>query len=227
MNTVYSTLIEEDPTLITSLRREVISVASRRIILRQGEVPSKLFTLYSGWAFRFNLLPDGRRQILSFLLPGDLVTTQAVYISPLRFSVQTVTEVTLCAFDAKELVATMQQNAALTDCIAARYAREVAEADDRVVGLGRRTAMERVSSLILKLVNKQRLRSLMRGDSGEFPLRQEHIADALGLTTVHVSRTISSLRDEGIIAMERNKITIKDRQRLIEFAGNNEAVALI
>lgn len=201
-------------------------IPARRIIVRKSDVPMQMFTLYDGWAFRFVLLPDGRRQILSFLLPGDLIGIQAIYGDPLRFSVQALTDVTLCAFNAKEIAEAMQKSPAQMKHLVARSIREAADADNRVIGLGRRTATERVAGLILKLTNALKRRKSVPGENFAFPLRQEHIADALGLTAVHVSRTISILRDEGAISLERNILTIRDRQRLTELADHNEALAL-
>jgi len=208
------------------LRHDSIMIPARRIIVRKSDVPMQMFTLYDGWAFRFVLLPDGRRQILSFLLPGDLIGIQAIYGDPLRFSVQALTDVTLCAFNAKEIAEAMQKSPAQMKHLVARSIREAADADNRVIGLGRRTATERVAGLILKLTNALKRRKSVPGENFAFPLRQEHIADALGLTAVHVSRTISILRDEGAISLERNILTIRDRQRLTELADHNEALAL-
>ena len=208
------------------MRHDSIMIPARRIIVRKSDVPMQMFTLYDGWAFRFVLLPDGRRQILSFLLPGDLIGIQAIYGDPLRFSVQALTDVTLCAFNAKEIAEAMQKSPAQMKHLVARSIREAADADNRVIGLGRRTATERVAGLILKLTNALKRRKSVPGENFAFPLRQEHIADALGLTAVHVSRTISILRDEGAISLERNILTIRDRQRLTELADHNEALAL-
>lgn len=226
MHTVYSPSLESDPQAFKSLRREIVTVRSKRIILRQGEVPTKIFTLYDGWAFRFALLQGGQRQILAFLFPGNLISLQAMYVGPMRFSVQALTNVTLCAFDAKELTDFMHKDLALMEHVITRSMQEAVEADDRIIGLGRRSATERVATLILKLTNKLKMRKLIQGETFEFPLRQEHIADALGLTPVHVSRTLSILRDEGVISFERNIITINDRQALIELAGHNQVSTL-
>ena len=216
--TSYFTMVENDPKMAIFLRREVVFVPARRVILRQGEVPAKFFTLYDGWAFRFVLLPDGRRQILSFLVPGDLIANQAINISPLSFSVKMITDATLCAFDAMGLMDALHSNTAARERVTARYAREAEEADERIVGLGRRTTVERVARLIIKLTNKMRRSKFVLGESFEFPLRQKHIADALGMTAMSVSRTISILRNEGVISFDHKTITINDRQKLIEIA---------
>jgi CRP-like cAMP-binding protein len=219
-------LVDASPAKFTALRREVVTVPARRIVVRAGETPTKLYSLYNGWCFRFVLLPDGRRQILSILLPGDLLATQAMYVNPLRYSVQSLTEVTLCVFDREDLLTALRNDPQMPDRMSARFAREAAEADERVLGLGQLTAIERVARLILRLTNKLKLRGLLRDENVEFPLRQEHIADALGLTAVHVSRTLSMLKEDGAIVMGRNALTITDRDRLVELAGNYQAAAL-
>jgi CRP-like cAMP-binding protein len=141
--------------------------------------------------------------------------------------VQALTNITLCGFDAGELTEEIYKSRGTVESLAERLVREGAEADQRAVGLARRNAGERVAGLILRITNRLKKRDLAHGESFEFPLRQEHIADALGLTPVHVSRTFSIMRGAGIISLDRNMITIKDRPALVEFAGKNDAPALV
>lgn len=222
IHTVYSPSLERDPDVIRALRREAVTVPAKRVIHRQGEAPTKAFTLYDGWAFRFALLPDGQRQILAFLFPGHLISMQAMYLGVLPFSVQALTAVSLCAFDLKELKDFMENDPALMQHLAFKSAQCAVEADNRIISLGRRSAMERIATLILKFTTKLKMRECCQGETFPFPVRQEHIADALGMTPVHVSRTLSTLRDNRVISLGRNTITIIDRQALIELSGNKQ-----
>lgn len=224
-HTLYAPIAESRAAEIAALRRESLMIPARRIILRQGEVPSTVFVLYDGWAFRFTLLSDGRRQILSFLLPGELISLPALRLAPLRFSVQALTAVSLCAFNTKDLAGFVQDNPVLTMSLVNECAREAESADRRVTDLGRRSATERVARLILEIESRLRALDRVEGDSFEFPLRQEHIADALGLTAVHVSRTLSGLRDEGLLSLGQGVLMMHNRQRLLEMFGNDDTSA--
>jgi CRP-like cAMP-binding protein len=174
--------------------------------------------LHAGWAFRFALLPDGRRQILGFLLPGDMISLRSLLSVRMSFSVQTLTDVTLCSFTADEFVHALK-NAELCGQLVSKLMHHLTVADGRISDLGRRTALERIARLILDLEGRLRGRGLIQGDAFDFPLRQTHIGDALGLTTVHVSRTFATLRDLDIVTLQRKTISIINRKKLCAILG--------
>ncbi len=189
------------------------------MLFRESEIPSEVYTLFDGWVFRFKLLPDGRRQILSFLLPGDFLVPQALRRQPLRFSVQALTDVTLCVFDAGEVTRVVLERPLLLRQLEGLCVRDSLSADDRLTDIGRRSAQERIARLILEFEFRLGIRNLVNGNSFPFPLRQEHIGDALGLTKVHVSRTLGSLRRQGLIALTGNYLVVRDRVALMAIAG--------
>lgn len=222
--TAYLPLMDRRPELFRALEREVTTIPARRVIVRRGDVPTKVFTLFAGWAYRYTLLSDGRRQILSFILPGELISLRALRATPMTFSVQALTEVVLCAFDAAKMRATLNDPAE-AEYLVDKYMEICAEADLRLTDLGRRSATQRVARLMLGLERRLVARGLTVGDAFEFPLRQEHIADALGLTAVHVSRTLSAMRESGAIVLEGGRLTIADRRGLMEILGDGEPLA--
>lgn len=193
-----------------------MSMPPRHVLQQEGEMPQHAFVLISGWAFRFKLLLDGRRQILSLYLPGDFINYQALRSTELSFSVQSLTEVSLCAFDAQPLAARFHENKVLWERLEAALHAETNRLASRITDLGRRTALERVARLLLEIADR-----LGRHENQliEFPLRQHHIADMLGLTAVHVSRTIKGLRDRGIIKIGGGALTIQDYEALKEIGG--------
>lgn len=204
---------------VRRLRANVLAVGPRRIVLREGEVPSTVYTLYEGWAVRFKILPDGRRQILGFLLPGDMIVFQALRREPLRFAVQTLTDAQLCAFPAEGMRDLILSDSEREQRLRDRCFRESVMLDSRLTDLGRRSATERLARLILELRARLERRGLADGNRMPFPLRQRDIADTLGLTPVHVSRVMTALRSQGVIDAARNTVTIANRGRLEEIAG--------
>lgn len=201
-------------------------VTPRTMLHRAGEVPGEVYSVRSGWAFRFILLPDGRRQILSFYLPGDLISFENLFGRPLWFAVQAMSQMTLCIFDRNALAERIWQDRALLQRSEDYCIRHVASADRRLVDIGKRKAIERVAMLILDLAKRFAKRGGI-DSNGSFPflMRQEHIADALGLTRVHVSRTFSMLRRNDAISIEGDRLTICDRALLIKFSGIPEDVS--
>ena len=217
--TLYSANGNGTPAEIGELRKGVRVLPARRTIYREGETSNEIFTLFDGWAFRFKVLPDGRRSILSFLLPGDLISVPLLHFDRLHFSVQSLTAVSLCVFERAALVEYVRNRPALARRFESFCGRETALAEERLADVGRRSARERVARLILRKFQQLQARNAVRGSSFEFPLRQQHVADALGLTAVHVSRVLNALRTEGLVAIERGRLTIIDRGALIRTAA--------
>lgn len=218
-HSIYAPMSSEEATALNSLRRRSLTLEARRMIHREGETPVEVFTLLEGWAFRFKLMADGRRQILSFLLPGDFLSLHALQSRPLHFSVQALTTVRLCVFETRTLSEFLRGRPHLAWNVGTILARKSARLDYRITDLGRRDALERIARFLLEIGDRLKRRGLATDETFAFPLRQEHIADALGLTTVHVSRTIAMLRGEGLVTLGHGLLTIHDRNRLTEIAG--------
>ncbi len=216
---LYGAADSNDIDTLMRLRRGMRQIAERRILLREGETPMELATLVSGWAFRFKLLPDGRRQILSFLLPGDMIVFHALHENALNFSVQTLTPVQVCVFDANELRSFLMERPLIRRDLEAHCAAELIAADEMVTDLGQRQAPERMARFVVNLETRLMQRNLAELGVLPFPLRQEHLADTLGLTAVHVSRTLTQLRTDGIMSVARDQLVIDDRNRLLNLAG--------
>jgi len=208
---------------VMRLRKEYRLLRARGNIYRAGDVTEEIFTLYDGWAVRYTLLPDGQRQILSFLLPGDPISLPMLLFDRLPFSVQALTDVSLCVFDKVAMAAYLHARPACVRRLEAFLAREAAAAEGRVTDLGRRSAEERVARLVLQLFARLRRRNAVRDRSFAFPLRHRHIADALGLTAVHVGRVLNRLRGEGLLLLERGSLTILDQRTLLKTAGTRES----
>ncbi|MEE8171863.1 MAG: Crp/Fnr family transcriptional regulator [Alphaproteobacteria bacterium] len=192
-------------------------------ILRQGNVASSFYVLIDGWGLRYKQLDDGRRQILSFLLPGDPVTLSALLSQPLTHSVQLLPGSEVSEFDVGAINKKFQANENLQACINATHQHEFAMADELVTNLGRRSAKERIAHLMLEFDARLNMRGAVHDGYILMPLRQRHLADALGLTTIHVNRTLRALRDEKLIDVRGGILRILDRKRLVALASFDDA----
>lgn len=181
-----------------------------------GMVP---LLIANGWAVSYTMVPEGGRQILGFHLPGDLLGWPAAPPPSAGTFVTTLTECMISDLDAAVLEAITQSTEPLA--AAFRWSSAMSEAIVRqhLVSLGRRTALARVAHLLLEIGD--RLRLVGRADEAGFrcPLTQIDIADALGLTSVHVSRTLKQLREMGCLGWRDGFVSFNDRDRLIEIAG--------
>lgn len=191
------------------------AVKARRLILHNGDTQNSVPVICSGWAASMKLLPDGRRQILSFLLPGDIASAGLLFTPKPGLVVEAITDVHYRAFKYQEMKAMLLSKPGvldklLNDCIAAQ-----SRADRLIVDLGRRSGEERIARLILNLAQRLKVRGMMRGpDQMDFPLRQHHIADATGLTQVHVSKVISDFRRSRLVEFHQRSVTIIDLEGL-------------
>jgi CRP/FNR family transcriptional regulator len=183
---------------------------ARQTIYRAGETLNGVPMVSEGWAATVSRLSDGRRQILSFLLPGTLVSTTAVFVDRLNFYVEAITAVRYCSYDRTYLNQSLAADPNLIRAMAKTCLFEKEQAEQLVTNLGRRRAEERIAHLFLNLRARLKWRGLVRDDSFELPLRQQHIADATGLTPVHVNRVLGSLRKARLITICDGILKITD-----------------
>jgi CRP/FNR family transcriptional regulator len=182
----------------------------------EGDELSWLYTILDGWLFSYTLFEDGRRQILQVMLPGDIVGS---WLSPgiAHCAVQALTTTRLCILPCRsrvDLVARFPE-------MAVRYGELLQEqavrADQRIASLGRHSARQRIAYFLIDLYCRVRERSESAlGSSIPMPLTQEHIADLLGLTSVHVCRILGNLRAEGIIRLHGRNLHVLDPDRLVD-----------
>jgi CRP/FNR family transcriptional regulator len=186
------------------------SVPARRIICYERDLNDVVPIIGEGWAASVVMLANGSRQILSFLLPGDITSTALLFGPRSHCLVEAITEVSYCTFKRTALTALLFGDPDLFDVLSRTWIEEKSRADQLTVDLGRRTADERIARLILNLMDRLTRRGMAKGQTMEFPLRQHHIADATGLTPVHVSKVLSEFRRRGLIEISDRSLTMID-----------------
>lgn len=204
----FTPVSEEELAFIERFRRRESTLDAGAAILREGESSEFLFTLRAGWAFRYRSLSDGRRQILSFLLPGDFLGLQAELSGQLPHGVEALTPVRLCVFPRNELWDLYRGFPGLAYDLTWLSAHEELIVDENLLTVGRRSAVERIAMLLVHLY--KRARSVGEGDESgvNFPLNQQHIADALGLSLVHTNKSLRRLHAYGLHELSANRLRI-------------------
>lgn len=179
-----------------------------------GDTNGRRIIVVSGWVSEFRVLPDGRRQIFSFLLPGDTISLGRTGRSGHR-GLMAVTNVEIA--DAAALAATPDASGAtaLVEALQDHEERLL----DHMVRIGRLTAKERVLNLLLELHDRLNAIGLVKEGAFRLPLTQEMFADALGLSVVHINRTLQQLRREGLIVVRRGSVTLSQRHKLAALAS--------
>jgi CRP-like cAMP-binding protein len=194
-------------------------VRARRNLCRAADRTEGFVILDEGWACSYLSLPDGRRQILSFSMPGDFVVCSAPMQTHALFSIMALTNARYRRFSWRPALAGAERSPAIIRGIACALSREMTNGCELAADLGRRTAEERIARLLWNLHNRlQRHRSNDVAVSF-IPLRQQHIADATGLTPVHVNRILGRFREAGILTLQHGRLTVMDRAGLIRLAS--------
>jgi len=168
----------------------------------------RLYTLLSGWAFRYRTLSDGRRQIFNFLLPGDFIGLQDQLEQASAHGVEALTHVQLCVFPLKRLWDLYSQHPALGFDITWLCAHEELIVDENLLTVGRRSAYERIAMLLIHLYKRAQSSGLGDDKGVPFPLTQQHIADALGLSLVHVNKTMKRLQAAELYSLQGGRLVL-------------------
>ncbi len=185
-------------------------VPARRVIFRARDVQEVVPFICQGWAASAVALADGSRQILSFILPGEIVSSSLLMGPEAPYLVEAITEVRYRCFRREDLKARVLASPDLLEKLLNVWHERKQRADALAVDLGRRTAEERIARLVLGLKERLAARGMVTDMTMEFPLRQHHIADATGLTAVHVSKVTSEFRRRGLIEIQDRSLTILD-----------------
>jgi CRP-like cAMP-binding protein len=205
-----------DRAILTRAAAERMRNFGARVdIAREGDRPKDVHLILSGWACRYKQLEDGRRQIVSFFLPGDICDLNVFVLREMDHSIGTITPVAISDLSRD-----------FFDEISAGYPRiatafwweslvNSAIQREWTMSLGQRTASERMAHLMCELFFRLRLAGLTRGDSCDLPLTQADLADATGLSKVHVNRTLQELRAAELIGLRDKSLRIPNLERLM------------
>jgi len=187
-------------------------------LISEAERADNLLIVASGWAYRYTCAPDGGRQLTALLVPGDIANLDMLLFERVAYSVRTLTDITVVALPRKQALALVEEHPGIARTFAGLAMIENAIASKWMLSLGRRSAHARIAHLLCEL-------TIRLGIDGEtdvafpFPLRQEQIGDLLGLTNIHVNRTIQQMRGQGLIQLCDRMLTIPDVASLRGAAG--------
>ena len=216
---LFTAASADELDLIESLKVGQVGVAAGRDIIHEGQVEGPLYTLLQGWAFRYKTLSDGRRQILSFLLPGDFIGVQQNMGDGAAHGVRALTDTAVCQFHRDALWQLHRRAPTLGFSVTWLTAHEESLVDDTLLSVGRRNAEERIAALLIRLFKRCAALLPDAGTAGvPFPLTQQHIADGLGLSLVHTNKTLRKLERRGLHRLENGRLHLVDAKALTRIA---------
>jgi CRP/FNR family transcriptional regulator, anaerobic regulatory protein len=215
---VFQSLGNSERQLVESLTGRSLSLPPNRLLVDKGEVGVVLYRIASGWAYRYRSSGNGCRQILDFLMPGEIVGLQAALLGVLDHSVRSLTPLHVSTIDARLVGEAFRGEPNLAMRLSRHAAAEAARVDETLTVIGCSDAVGRIAFLMMSLYRRQAVRAEIDPLACPFPLRRQHLADALGLTGAHINRTLNRLREENIALLDSHILSIRDLPRLTELA---------
>lgn len=219
----YVSLTDEDVRLLTdacSVQREVPALYD---LIREGDKPVSVFVMLEGWACRYKLLPEGGRQIVAFMMPGDFCDMHVAVLDEMDHSISTLTPARVAMINRASIEKLIETRPAITRAFWRTQLVDEGVLRAWIVCMGRRSSIQRVAHLLCELYIRAQNIGLC-GETGHcaLPISQIVLADALGLTPVHVNRVLRELRLRGAMAKNARKLVIVDIVLLTLIAGFDE-----
>lgn len=214
----YARLRGRAPTTIGVLMKKPSRYEPGMHLLSQGESGGKAFLIKSGWTYTSSSKSSGARQVHDVQIPGDIAGLHGLVMPFTLYDVTAMTRVEVCELSVDHLVDAMAEDPELSPFLLWLLACEHAVAGERLIDLGRRTAIERIAHFILELATRLKLAGTETSASFVCPMTHYLIGDALGLTSVHVNRMLRDLKAAGLVQHHCGSMHVMDRAGLVSLA---------
>jgi CRP-like cAMP-binding protein len=214
----FISLSEAELCVLEGLHKRRRTFVAGRDLVHQGQADQAAYILVSGWACSYKLLHDGQRQIVDFQIPGDFLGLRSVVLHVADHSIEPVTDIEVTEVHAPDLFEAFGETPRLATAVLWSASRDEAMVVEHLVGIGRRGAAERMAHFLLELGARLTLVGLGSKAGFACPLTQYLIADAIGLSAVHVNRVLRQLREQGMVTFRDGYVTFNDYDRLVEIA---------
>jgi CRP-like cAMP-binding protein len=210
----HSKLSNEDRQAILGLPITLKTLEPQSYIVREGDPPLQCGVLVSGFAFRHKLTGEGARQIVALHIPGEAVDFQNLFLDVADHNVQTLTRAELAFIPRESLQQLVKARPGVSHAVLVTILVEAAIFREWVLNVGRREAKARVAHVLCEFAIRLEAQGLSDDYGYQLPMTQDQLADVLGLTPVHVNRTLKSLEAEGLIIRQKRNVSFPDWHRL-------------
>lgn len=215
---IYGVLSDEDVVALVTATSKSRRVAARTDIIREGDRPGPVIVILEGWACRYKILPDGGRQIIAFMVPGDSCDMHVAVLAEMDHSIQTITEAKIAMISRAEIEQLVGDRPEVARAFWSTQLVDEAVLRAWIISMGRRSSEARVAHLLCELYLRVRHVGLVPNTEFELPISQIMLSDAVGLTPVHVNRVVRKLLDADAIEIRRSSIVIIDPDKLTAIA---------
>ena len=204
----------EDQQLLNDCMQRIERVPSHSDLVQEGTHPRYLNIILEGWACRYKQLEDGRRQIIALFVPGDMCDPCVFLLDEMSHALATMTSVTLARIAEKDMLEIMHASPSLTRAFWLEMMVSAEVQREWTVNIGRRTAVERMAHLFCELLLRMRAVGLSNGSECDLPITQADLGDVLGLSSVHVNRTLQEIRAMKLVELRGKRLVVQDENAL-------------
>ena len=216
-------LSDQDVSDLEALCSNPKRYPAKQDLIRDGDVPGPLYLFLDGWGCRYKILPEGTRQILAFLLPGDCCDLHTRVLDRMDHSIATVTPSLVVPVDRTRMNALMDKSLAITRAIWLMQLVDLGISRAWITSLGRQSSHARVAHLICEIYLRAHSFAVDENAPCRMPISQIMLADAVGLTPVHINRVLRSFAEDGIMRLSRGTLTVHDPEALALIAGFDDS----
>ncbi|MFT4099269.1 MAG: Crp/Fnr family transcriptional regulator [Rhodoblastus sp.] len=209
----------EELDFVQSFKMGELVVEAGGPVFLEGSDSPHVYTVLEGWALRYRMLESGRRQVLNFALPGDLMGLQGALFGKMLHSVDAMTPLRLCVFSRQRLWELYQKHSGLAFDITWMASREESILAEHLTYVGQRSALERLAYIICYLMERGRKLGMVKNGKLSTPITQQDLGDAMGLSIVHTNKSLRRLAAMGAIEWKRGEIVVRDAGELNRLAA--------
>ena len=218
----FADLESEDKDALILATANARKVAAKHDLIREGDRPGPVFVMLEGWACRYKILPNGARQVMALLMPGDCCDLHIGLLDEMDHSIQVITPALVATIDREEMDLLMERHPKIAKAMYIAQLVDEGTMRSWITSMGRRTSIERVAHLTCELYLRAHNIGLSFNHHFILPFSQVLLADALGMTPVHLNRVLKQLRLDDAMTLERGSLTITDPKKLVQIAGFDE-----
>jgi CRP-like cAMP-binding protein len=215
----FIALSDVEKQAIEDATSEVKDFAPKQDIISQGDSPEDVHLLLEGWAGRYKILAEGERQIMAYLIPGDLCDVHVTLLDRMDHSIAALSACKVLCIPRQRMTDLMRQHENISKALWWSTLVDEAVLREWLVNIGRRRADMRLGHLICEMLLRAKAVGLTHDDNFEMPLSQEELADTMGMTPQHMNKCFQILRGEGLITSKGKYIFIDDLEKLMSFSG--------
>jgi CRP-like cAMP-binding protein len=206
----FAELSDEERQALREAAGAVRMYGSHEDLIREGEHAHGVAVIVSGFACRHKMLPDGRRQIIGYFLPGDMCDARVFILKKMDHTISTLTPTSVTVMSRESILEITAKYPRLTRAFWWNTLVEEAIGRQWLVSIGQRTALERIAHLFCEIYVRLQSVGLATAEGCELPVTQSELADTVALSTVHVNRTLKELRRVGLVSMSSKSLAIHD-----------------